>query len=617
MAVTPTRLLEVEFDPGVWTDIAADVVDISTRRGRNKESGAFETGQLIFTVRNDDRRYDPDHTGGPYYGKLRPNRRVRLRATYNAVTYPIFVGYIDRIAQQYGGPNDATAEFQVSDIFKILNRVELPTSAYAAEVADDGPRNWWRLGDTNTSTTAVDATGGADGTYVGAPELGAPSLVVREPDTALETTANGQGVIIAAASWGPITGRPLTIEAWVMTTTPGSIFSIYDATRAYGIVFAVQFGTGKLSFNITSTTHAQSVALGTANVADGAPHLVAVVWDAAGNVTFYVDGAADPFSFSAGPFPNAGTLPTSGQHAVIATPLSGASGYIGILDEVAFYDAALSAGRIAAHNTTGRTPWNGDDPGTRLVRVLETLPVTTSSVVGAGTTELQATSLGGSALGYAQKIEETERGWLFVNAEGDITFIGREEGNTGAYLTSRATFVDDDSGAGIPYRSVSADVDEARLVTRATVSREGSVAVTWQDDAAIAEYQIVDETHEGLLHADDAYSLSYAQYLVNTYKAPATRVGTVTVDPTKDPAAMYPALLGLELADRVTYKRKPQNTGAVTTIDMRVDGISHETGGHYWRTRLQLSPIILSGGADWLLGVAGRTELGATTRLGL
>ena len=192
MATLPTRLVEIEFVAGsdMWTDVSADVDNLSTRRGRNRELGAFETGTLNVVLRNETRKYDPENAAGPYYGNLRPNRRIRIRATYNAVTYPVFQGYVDQITQEYQGPNGAQTTISASDLFKILNRVELLSSVYAAEVNADAPIHWWRLGEPGGATLAVDSIGTAHLTYYGPPTLGVSSLPVREDDTAVQFTAS-------------------------------------------------------------------------------------------------------------------------------------------------------------------------------------------------------------------------------------------------------------------------------------------------------------------------------------------------------------------------------------------------------------------------------------------
>lgn len=596
MATTPTRILEIEFDTGVWTNVTADLVSLSTRRGRNRESGAYETGQLLFELRNDTRKYDPDHTAGTYYGKLRPNRRVRLRATYAAVTHDVFLGYIDRISQVSGGPNDATAIFQVSDLFKLLNRAELPGSAYAAEIADDTPALWWRLGEPAGSTTVNDSSGNnRSGTVTGTVTLGQASLTVRDPDTAASFAE-------AANTWigpGKVTldsSTPWAIEFWFrLNANPTFIQALMSATGG-GVDWG---GSNYMAFQLNNVTKLLNLQVantaGTIYQANPPSALVAnqtyhvVITHAADRVLrVYIDGALAVTGDT-----------TAGTFSMTEFRLGSPDSQVApnaVIDELAIYTATLpTAGRIAAHNTVGRTPWNGDDPGTRLNRIIGVpgMPAI-SAVIDAGEPTLQSTDLGGSLLAYAQKVEETALGLLFVAKNGDLTFVGRNSSVTGTYLTSQATLVDDDSGAGIPYRSADADVDEAFLVTRATVSRDGSLAVTVSDAAALTEFGPFDEVHDGLLHAADTYSRAYAEWIVSTHKAPSSRVGTVTLELTKDPAAMYPAILALELGQRVTYKRKPQNTGSVISLPMRVEAISHETGPHYWRTKLQLSPFNLA-----------------------
>jgi hypothetical protein len=814
VATLPTTTLEIEFDTGVWTNVAGDLVTGTTRRGRNRESGAFEAGTLEFTLRNDTRTYDPDHTAGPYYGKLRPNRRVRLQAAYNtitslrlpgtsgayastpdtaalsitgdidirvkvamddwtpafeqtliakyytgtpnrswriyaapagviraafsptgvtpydvvawthgltdgstiwlryvhdvdngsgghtaylysstdavtwtlrhtttnagiagatsifdstapvevgsfnlgasgptagnvyaveirngidgivvaspsfdqtapngsvygsttltdpqgnvwtrngsasfattATTYPIFAGYVDRIEQVYGGPNDATAQFSVTDHFKLLNRAELPPSVYAAEVRDDSPVLWWRLDEPAGSTVATDASGNnRTGAVVGA-TTGAASLVVRDPGAAAQLaqtppSAIGPGAVTLTES------TPWAIELWLtLTGPPTAIQSIFLATNgparpvdANYLDLQLNNATSLLTFNVDNAAGTSHAVNPPAALTVGPTYHLVFTHDSDRVLRAYVNGALAATGAT-----------TTGTFTITEITLGSPDNYSwstgAVIDEFAVYTGgattALSAARIAAHNTAGRTPWNGDLPGTRLTRIYEA-SAPGDYVTGAGTTTLQATDLGGTALSYAQKIEETERGWLFVSREGDVTFIGREQGITGAYLTAKAVLVDDDSGAGIPYRHVGARVDEADIVTRATISREGSVAITYEDAAAVAEFNVIDEIHEGLLHNSDTYSRAYAEWIVNTKKNPTTRIGAITLELTKEPAAMYPAILGLELADRVTYRRKPQNTGATIELPMRVEAIRHAIGRQQWQTTLQLSPF--------------------------
>lgn len=594
------RELWVEFDAGTWTDVTADMVEVSTRRGRNRESGAFETGTMTFTLRNDTRVYDPDNAAGPYYGKLRPNRRARFRATYNGLIYPIWQGYVDSIAQNYGGPNDATAEFACSDLFKILNRVELPASVYAGEVTADTPTYWWRL-DEASGSTAVTAVTGEALTAFGAPALGATTPLVRDPGSAYSAADTVSGFAATRQGWLPAGLRPITLEAFIVTTAAnGTAVAVGDAGD--GIRFRLGVSGGFAAFEAAKTVGgATSTAFASSafTINDGTKHHLVGIYTAGGfpDMSIYVDGV---FAGTGDIPPVAGAGGT--QEVLIGNAGAGYSvanrgdGLVGTVDEVAVYDnAMLPAGRAAAHNTAGRTPWTGDTSGARLNRIAGLAGLVSSDLqLDAGSTTLQATSLGGSALGYAQKVEETEAGRLFVSNDGRLTFISRYNADLGTYLTSIANLVDADSGGALSdvrYMSVSADVDESRIVTRATVSREGSVAVTYSDAAAIAEFKPIDETHDGLLHNNDAYSLYYAQWIVNTHRTPATWVGAITLELMADPVNTYPQVLPMELGRRVTYMRKPQNVGAVMTLPMRIEAIEHSTGNGYWRTRLQLSPF--------------------------
>ena len=604
MAVLPTRLLEIEFDTGVWTDVTADLVALGTRRGRNRESGAFETGTMRFTLRNDTRKYDPDHTAGTYYGKLRPNRRVRLRATYNAVTYPVFVGSIDRISQIYGGPHDAVAVFDTSDLFKTLARTELPRSVYTVEVDADTPALWFDLDEPSGSATVADAVAGVTLTGFGAPLLGAESLVTRHPGSAYSATDVTSGFAARGEFVAGGAGPQMTLEAVVDTvaTTDSTIVSLSNPGEGFRVrLYMTAAGNAAFQVGKTVAGNTQAAALDSGvTINDGSPHHLAGAYDGAGGVDMYlyVDGVEYSTTWGlTSPWGSDQELMVGNIAGGFILPAERAAGLIGSIDEVAVYSGVLAAARAAAHSTARATPWNGDLPGPRLERILDLADVAAGDRdVDTATTPLQSTSLETAALDYAQKIEETDQGWLFITRDGKVRYIGRNAGVTGAWLTSLATLADDDSGAGIPYRTHGADVDEVNLITRATVSRDGSVAVTVYDPAAQSEFGWLDETHDGLLHDSDTYSRHYAEWLVNTHKAPGTRVGTVTLELTKDPATMYPAVLAVELADRVTYKTTPQAVGSTVTTDMRIAAISHETGPHYWTTSLQLTPFDLAGG---------------------
>lgn len=617
MATLPTRLVEWEFDAGVWTDITADFVAVETNRGRNRELGSFETGTMVLTLRNETRKYDPEYAAGPYYGKLRPNRRIRFRATYSAVTYPVIVGYVDRITQTYDGPNGAVTTVACSDLFKVLNRVELPPSVYAAEVKTDAPVHWWRMGEPAGSTVLADGIAGINAALLGG-TLGTPGLLVRDSDTALTIpggTTSGATVASSAAWIHDEAAQEHAVELLVR-------FSAFPAAGHLATLWGQNngpTGTRQAHLYVDNTGQIHWEVVGASGLINGPTlalnttyHVVAQAGTITGTWTnqLYVNatlaGTSTSGTLNGGPLligaadPNIGDCPSA------------------IIDEFAVYGARLAAGRITAHYLASITPWVGDLPGARAGRILDVAGIAAGDrSLDTGSATLQASNLGGSALAYLQKIEQTELAEVFITRDGKVRLLGRQERETGGYLTSTATFADATPAAGeVPYTDVSFDVDDAGIIDRATVSRDGSVALTYSDAAAVTEFGLIDFTAEGLLHDSDAYSFGYAQWIVNTHRTPSSRIGNVQVDPTALPATAYPKILGLEIGDRVTLKRRPK-VGAAITYDYRVEAIAHATGVAAWVTTLQLTPFNLAGTALWVLEVAGNSELGQTTTLGL
>ena len=73
----------------------SDVVDnIQTIRGRNAQADQFQTGTLSMRIVDQNGDFNPQNPASPYYNLLTPMRKVQITATYGAVTYPIFAGFI-------------------------------------------------------------------------------------------------------------------------------------------------------------------------------------------------------------------------------------------------------------------------------------------------------------------------------------------------------------------------------------------------------------------------------------------------------------------------------------------------------------------------------------------
>lgn len=244
-------------------------------------------------------------------------------------------------------------------------------SPYADAVLADSPLLYWRLGETS-GTDAVDASGnGNDGTYT-SPDMHTAGLLA---------DGNGAAAIIDGSQ---------TVETPV---GPSYLLADYDAFTLEVIVESISFGSGTQYwgsipgspyFFVSDTgvvefdTDSGSVTGPTLEL-DQAYHLCAT-YDGT-NLVLYVNGTE------------------VGRHAQAPHGINGDAsaqwsvGYeedaSGVEQDAAFYDHALSAGRVAAHATAG-----GFSPLS--IPTITSLSPSTGFTTGGDTIVVHGTDLGGA-----------------------------------------------------------------------------------------------------------------------------------------------------------------------------------------------------------------------------
>lgn len=87
------------WGPGMeWTDVSAYVRSIRTDRAFSGQPQAWNAGTAEVVLANNDGRFSPDNLSGPYViagvTGIRPNRPLRVKATYAGVTGYLYTGYI-------------------------------------------------------------------------------------------------------------------------------------------------------------------------------------------------------------------------------------------------------------------------------------------------------------------------------------------------------------------------------------------------------------------------------------------------------------------------------------------------------------------------------------------
>jgi hypothetical protein len=209
--------------------------------------------------------------------------------------------------------------------------------------AASSPAGWWTFDTASIArSTAADSSGnGFAGTIYNA--IAAPGKI----NQALSFSGTGY---VAVPNAPPLDlGHNLTLAAWIRTSPqawPQTFLSMCDFTgQGTGYLFQV-LPSGALNVNIGGANiGGYSVNLSdTTNVADGSWHYVTAAITLGQDVRFYLDGQLSSIqtarvraSYSAAPL-YLGTNPGA----------QSGGPFIGVLDEVRIYSAALQAGDIAA-----------------------------------------------------------------------------------------------------------------------------------------------------------------------------------------------------------------------------------------------------------------------------
>jgi Concanavalin A-like lectin/glucanases superfamily len=209
---------------------------------------------------------------------------------------------------------------------------------YVQAVMADGPIAYWRLGEPNGP--ALDLVGNVDGTHV-ATLRNVASLVTCDGDG-----ATGFNTAAATIDFGDVfdfDGKvPYSVEAWV------------DWGEVDGRIVDKRDGSGD-GWNLTLTDAGNNPMTGFRRIIGGsneddhtpitphARHHVVGTYDGIDQICVYVDGQ------SGGCDTAASMLPATNDPLEI-----GGGGFIGVVDEVAFYDKVLSLARIVAHYDAGK-----------------------------------------------------------------------------------------------------------------------------------------------------------------------------------------------------------------------------------------------------------------------
>jgi len=481
------------------------------------------------------------------------------------------------------------------DWLALLNFNSLDNTAYSI-LPLASATNYWPLDDPIGSATLSDDKGsvpftafyGTLGVAGPFPTSGATAVLF----PSVWAQANSAGFVPTSAA--------MSVDLWVNTADAllllcnlGSTFTDFNLSLTSGHVTATVKGT------TTSTTRP--------NVADGQWHYVAMTYSGS-VVLIYVDGAL------VGTGSAAGTV--TSDRAMIGFTASSAT-----MAQVALYPAVLTPAQIASQFALGSAGFVTQDTGSRAATTLQVggLPTNAiqSTMAGSGNITIQGSSsslASTTVMSYLNTVMGSERGVIYQNTSGVVTFLNRHycyestNANTSQYTFGYAT-------GQLHYHAESLvpGQDDIDIWNNVLVGRTGGVTQQAQDTTSQAHYGRRSMNQSGLLFTNDLDSQGLAQGLLSQYKDAKPRVRSMTVDNTIGAGAALPAMLGLDLLDRITINWRPIDGSTVDFAQASlVEQISHVVTPSTWTTTLAVTPVGTE--SFWILGT---TALNNTIPTGL
>lgn len=621
----------------VWTDISQYVSHISYTRGRQHELARFEAGTATIDLVNNTGDFYPWDTGGPFYGLLLPMKPLQIRRTYLGVVYKRFTGYITAYPQQWPNVQTAAVRLTASDGFRQLALANITNLGYSGQVLSLAPQAYYRFGEVLGATTAPDSSGnGLNATYAGYLVEGVSGALLADPNTAVRTPSRpiagaipGVDAVALPSGAGLTAASSVSFETWVRfvatpyTSNNHNLWYRFDTVSTINVFLGID-ASGHVTLHVRTTgvsgwsndAHTTYPTTNLDFVTDGNWHHIVGTQSADGlTAVGYVDGVA--------------VCTTTAGHAVVFPGLASTSNVIGPqntentngidYDEAAIYLTTLTAAQVLANYTYGKSGLIGQNSGQRINSILSGIgwPQALRSVVTSSGSTLQDVTAafpnGTKCLSHGQLVEQTEAGALLMSGDGKVRF----ESRTSIALGSTASAVTFGDGTGEqPYQPMpDFALDDIDIWNEATYQRNGGSTQQWDDATSQGQYGVRTLSKTGLLNTTDAESLNHAQYDVNRYAQPLTRVRRVLLRLTGLPT-LLPTILALDMLSRVTFARhSPPGGGTALSQDALLEGMAENYDVHTgdWTMELRMSPTDAT--TYWILGDSTYGVLGSTTRL--
>jgi len=225
--------------------------------------------------------------------------------------------------------------------------------------------------------------------------------------------------------------------------------------------------------------------------------------------------------------------------------------------------------------------------GNRVLSVLERPEVAYQGPYSIGTTysALGAFQIdaGTNVLSYLQNVMTSEQGYLFMSADGALTFIGRNNRNQ-PVSASGLNFTED--GTGIRYRTLVSQFGDELLYNYIQFQSPAGAVQTATDSNSAALYQARQYSKLDLLNSTTTEVEGLADLFLGQHKDPLLRFTSVNVLVNDVDVSVRQELLGLDITD-VVGVQKSYDVGSPASVQkyLLVSGIEHQItpGNHVIR----------------------------------
>ena len=190
---------------------------------------------------------------------------------------------------------------------------------------------------------------------------------------------------------------------------------------------------------------------------------------------------------------------------------------------------------------------------------------------GSSTLGAYAISQDTNCLNYLQLINTSEQGYLFMSANGTLTFKGR---SSVLNPVAGATFNTD--GTGLPYQTLVNQFGDELLYNYIITQSPAGAVQTTSDAASVALYQAQQYALTNLLNSTTTEVAGLGNYLLGKYKNPVLRFTGLSTQMSALSATNQNIVLNLDMTSIATVvKNFVAGTPATETQTLIVSGIAH------------------------------------------